>query len=66
MSKLTITLTLTDEEADALCELLARGVAQTTYAPRLAQLAGNVEPYVKHRVDDARIARGRKLRKEAK
>ena len=63
--KIAITLTLTDDEADALCELLARGVAQTTYAPRLAQLAGNVEPYVKHRIDAARIARGRKVLKEA-
>lgn len=66
MSKLTITLTVDDTEADALLELLARGLTQTTYSPSLRQSGARVQEYVEKRVDDARIRRGRKVLREAK
>jgi hypothetical protein len=64
MGNLKITLTLSDDDAEALLDLLERGASQTTYSYTLAQAAARIRPYVRSRVDDARIARGRKIVRE--
>lgn len=56
--KLTITLTLDDEQAACLVETLKIG-ASHRYAPRLQSNSAEVAKYVEKRVDDATIARGR-------
>lgn len=62
MAKLTITLTLTDAEADTLLETLDIGACHR-FAPRLQSDSHAIKKYVRTRIDAAIFARERKRRK---
>ena len=64
MKNLTITLVISDDEADALVDLLRVGDRQR-YGHGLDHAAARLLSYVPARVDDARVARGRKIAKKA-
>lgn len=63
MTKLHITLTLTDEEAQHLVQTMKLG-AKAWYGAGLMRDADTLAQLVQRRVDDAIEARGRKRRRE--
>lgn len=62
MTKITITLTLTDEDAETLVETLKVG-ADHRFAPSLARDSRTIAEYVERRKDAAILARGRARRR---
>lgn len=62
MTKLRITLTLDDEAAQQLAELLDLG-ADHRYAPTLQRIGKEIAGYVADRVGAARLSRGRARRR---
>lgn len=63
MTKITITLTLTDEDAETLIETLKIG-ADHRFSPNLARDSRTIADYVERRKDAALFARGRARRRE--
>ena len=64
MSKLTITLTLDNEDADLLLDVMQRGLATMEHAQLTKAKTAPVVEYIAKRVDDVRVNRLRKERRK--